>query len=85
MSTREPWHPRERYYEGERCSWQGESYEARFDLPKGIKPTGEPDSHRFWKKVSVLPHHLRGNSAADNTRHTRSAPANYSYIKKVIR
>ncbi|OBQ94161.1 hypothetical protein [Mesorhizobium sp. AA23] len=49
----EQWHPKVTYCEGERCRYAGETYEAKFDLVRGLKPVGHL-SQKFWRKVSTI-------------------------------
>ncbi|TPN38689.1 hypothetical protein FKO01_05005 [Mesorhizobium sp. B2-3-3] len=41
------------YIEGERCRYLGETYEAKFDLTRGLPPIG-PLSEKFWRRVSTI-------------------------------
>ncbi|TPK71591.1 hypothetical protein FJ527_26480 [Mesorhizobium sp. B2-4-18] len=49
----DPWHPLVTYTEGERCRYLGETYQAKFDLTRGLKPTGHL-AEKFWRKLPTI-------------------------------
>lgn len=62
MTDRPQWRRGSAYFEGTRVSFLGETYEAKMDMPISIPPIGDPFSKKFWRLVSIMPHHRRGNS-----------------------
>ncbi|MER8644681.1 hypothetical protein [Mesorhizobium sp. M1252] len=63
------WHPKISYREGERCRLNGKLYEARFDLCRGLKPTGHL-SEKFWRSLPTV-------SAKATVPASRKAPSGY--------
>lgn len=49
----EPWNRLVTYLEGERCLYEGKLYQARFDLCRGLRPSGL-HSEKFWRRVPTI-------------------------------
>lgn len=55
------WNDQRSYRAGERVKWYGDLFEARFDLCRGIKPTGTL-SEKFWRRLPRLPRSLKSRA-----------------------
>ncbi|MFD2053776.1 hypothetical protein ACFSQT_11975 [Mesorhizobium calcicola] len=63
------------YSEGERCRFFGETFEAKFDLVRGLKPIG-PLSSKFWRRVSTV-HVPKAKTAQPSGSPSRKQPTGY--------
>lgn len=68
----DPWHPLVSYREGERCRYLGTTYQAKFDLIRGIKPVGAL-SEKFWRPLPSVSVPKSSNTNSTN----RKQPSGY--------